>query len=61
MWRTIYLSKLPGLEKRVRVAIDWSIELFFPRDIVLTAEISRPAAEPAGPPATVESDEAEGS
>jgi len=38
MWRTIYLSKLPGLEKKLRVALDWTIDLFFPRDIVLTAE-----------------------
>ena len=36
MWRTIYWGKLPGLEKKLRVAIDWTIELFFPRDIVLT-------------------------
>ncbi len=36
MWRTIYLSKLPGLEKKVRVALDWTIDLFFPRDIALT-------------------------
>ena len=38
MWRTIYWSKLPGLEKKARVALDWLIELFFPRDIVLTAD-----------------------
>ena len=37
MWRTIYLSKLPGMEKKVRVALDWAIDLFFPRDIVLTS------------------------
>jgi len=36
MWRTIYWGKLPGLEKKMRVAIDWAIDLFFPRDIVLT-------------------------
>ncbi|MBI3943800.1 MAG: NAD(P)/FAD-dependent oxidoreductase [Chloroflexi bacterium] len=36
MWRSIYLSKLPGLEKKVRVAFDWTLDLFFPRDIVLT-------------------------
>jgi NADH dehydrogenase len=36
MWRTIYWGKLPGLEKKMRVAIDWTIDLFFPRDIVLT-------------------------
>ena len=48
MWRTVYLGKLPGLEKKVRVAIDWSIELFFPRDIVLTADVS---TLDVGPPA----------
>jgi NADH:ubiquinone reductase (H+-translocating) len=37
MWRTVYLSKLPGVEKKIRVALDWTIDLFFPRDIVLTA------------------------
>ena len=37
MWRSIYLSKLPGLEKKVRVFLDWFIDLFFPRDTVLTS------------------------
>jgi NADH dehydrogenase len=35
MWRTIYLSKLPGLERKLRVMIDWTLDLFFPRDITL--------------------------
>lgn len=39
MWRAIYLSKLPGLERKVRVVVDWTIELFFPRDIVQTIDI----------------------
>lgn len=26
LWRTIYLSKLPRLEKKVRVALDWTLE-----------------------------------
>jgi NADH dehydrogenase len=43
MWRTIYLSKLPGLEKKVRVALDWTVDLFFSRDIVLTASSPAPA------------------
>jgi NADH dehydrogenase len=34
LWRMIYLGKLPTLEKRVRVALDWAVDLFFPRDIV---------------------------
>jgi hypothetical protein len=33
-WRTIYLSKLPRVEKKVRVAIDWSLDLLFSKDIV---------------------------
>ena len=32
-WRTIYLSKLPGMLRRFRVALDWTIDLFFRRDI----------------------------
>ena len=39
MWRAVYLAKLPGLERKVRVFVDWSIELFFPRDIVQTIEV----------------------
>ncbi len=35
LWRTIYLFKLPGLERKVRVALDWTLDLFFQRDIVL--------------------------
>ncbi|HEY5753197.1 MAG TPA: FAD-dependent oxidoreductase [Chthoniobacterales bacterium] len=35
MWRTIYLSKLPGLERKIRVMIEWTLDLFFPRDISL--------------------------
>ena len=33
MWRTIYLSKLPGMDRKLRVMIDWTFDLFFPRDI----------------------------
>jgi NADH:ubiquinone reductase (H+-translocating) len=36
MWRSIYLSKLPTLEKKVRVLLDWVIDIFFPRDIAYT-------------------------
>ena len=39
MWRGIYLGKLPGLERKVRVLTDWVIELFFPRDIVQTIDL----------------------
>jgi NADH:ubiquinone reductase (H+-translocating) len=39
MWRGIYLAKLPGMERKVRVLMDWTIELFFPRDIVQTIDL----------------------
>lgn len=35
MWRTIYLSKLPGFQRKLRVMVDWTFDLFFPRDINL--------------------------
>ena len=34
LWRTIYLSKLPRLEKKVRVALDWTLDLMFAKDFV---------------------------
>jgi NADH:ubiquinone reductase (H+-translocating) len=34
MWRTIYLSKLPRLEKKLRVALDWTLDLLFTKDLV---------------------------
>jgi NADH dehydrogenase len=33
MWRTIYLAKLPGVVRKLRVMIDWTFDLIFPRDI----------------------------
>jgi NADH dehydrogenase len=34
LWRTIYLSKLPRFEKKLRVAIDWTLDLLFSKDLV---------------------------
>ncbi len=34
MWRTIYLMKLPRLERKVRVALDWTLDLLFTKDLV---------------------------
>ncbi len=34
LWRTVYLSKLPRLEKKIRVAIDWTLDLVFSKDFV---------------------------
>lgn len=64
LWRTVYLLKLPGVERKLRVASDWTLDLFFPRDVVLlklstssaASEISlddheKPAAAPLEPAA----------
>lgn len=41
MWRTIYLAKLPGIDRKLRVMTEWTFELFFPRDInLLTPDAS---------------------
>jgi NADH dehydrogenase len=46
LWRTIYLSKLPRFEKKVRVALDWFLDLLFSKDLVqfidLNARVEKP-------------------
>ena len=54
MWRTIYFTKLPGMDRKVRVALDWAIDLLFPRDIVLLPGPSD-AAEPGAADADAQS------
>jgi len=34
LWRTIYLLKLPRIEKKLRVALDWTLDVFFSKDLV---------------------------
>ncbi|MEM3143733.1 MAG: NAD(P)/FAD-dependent oxidoreductase [Candidatus Nitrosotenuis sp.] len=33
IWRTVYLRKIPKINKRLRVLLDWTADLFFDRDI----------------------------
>ena len=40
IWRTIYPSKLPGLDKKVRVAFDWTLDLIFPKDVCAVHDLS---------------------
>jgi NADH:ubiquinone reductase (H+-translocating) len=54
LWRTIYLSKLPRLEKKVRVALDWLLDIIFSKDLVQfrtqrAPTMSRAEAEPRSP------------
>jgi NADH dehydrogenase len=37
LWRTYYLMRIPQLEKRLRVMMDWTLDLFFERDLVQLA------------------------
>lgn len=34
LWRTVYLFKMPRLARKIRVALDWTIDLIFSRDYV---------------------------
>ena len=34
LWRTIYLLKLPRFEKKVLVALDWTLDVLFSKDLV---------------------------
>ena len=34
LWRTIYLAKLPRAEKKLRVMLDWTLDLVFSKDLV---------------------------
>jgi NADH:quinone reductase (non-electrogenic) len=34
LWRSIYLMKLPRFDRKVRVALDWTLDLFFGKDLV---------------------------
>jgi NADH dehydrogenase len=46
MWRTIYLSKLPRFEKKVRVALDWTLDLLFSKDLVQFMDVSTRVERP---------------
>jgi NADH dehydrogenase len=42
LWRTIYLSKLPRLEKKCRVMMDWTLDLMFSKDLVQCLTLRAP-------------------
>jgi NADH dehydrogenase len=33
LWRTVYLFKFASWQKRIRIAIEWTLDFFYPRDI----------------------------
>ncbi len=58
LWRTIYLSKLPRLEKKVRVALDWTLDLMFSKDLVQFLTVRAPTVSSAEQPASSSGPEA---
>jgi NADH dehydrogenase len=42
LWRSIYLSKLPGIQKRVRVMLDWTLDMIFSKSIVQLPTLRSP-------------------
>jgi NADH dehydrogenase len=52
LWRSYYLARLPGLDRKIRVALDWLLGVIFPRDIaelrVYTDRAQRSSASDAG-------------
>ncbi|HZS01598.1 MAG TPA: NAD(P)/FAD-dependent oxidoreductase [Chloroflexota bacterium] len=60
LWRTVYLAKLPGWDRRARVGLDWALDFVFPPNIVSSAGAlpaparavaTRGASVPSVPPA----------
>jgi NADH dehydrogenase len=47
LWRTIYLSKLPRLEKKLRVTLDWTLDLVFSKDLVQFMPLRSPSVQAA--------------
>ncbi|WP_019629976.1 NAD(P)/FAD-dependent oxidoreductase [Actinomadura atramentaria] len=45
MHRTYHLSRMPTLNRKMRVTADWTLALFFRREIVSLAELERPREE----------------
>ena len=41
IWRTYYLIQMPTFEKRIKVATDWLVDLFFKRDLTCVGKIKK--------------------
>ena len=46
LWRTIYLLKLPRFEKKVLVALDWTLDVLFSKDLVHLRTTRSPSLPP---------------
>jgi NADH dehydrogenase len=50
LWRSIYLSKLPRMEKKLRVALDWTLDLLFSKDLVQFLTVRAPTVSQSEEP-----------
>jgi NADH dehydrogenase len=41
LWRTVYLAKMPGWGRKIRVALDWAMDLVLPKDEVQLGLVRR--------------------
>jgi NADH dehydrogenase len=57
LWRGIYLGKLPGMQKKVRVAIDWTLDFIFSKDLVQLPTLRSPTMSEAEEGSTSTTDE----
>ena len=42
MHRTYHMSRMPTLNKKIRVVLDWTLALFFRREVVSLGSLHRP-------------------
>jgi NADH dehydrogenase len=57
LWRSYYLGNLPTVEKKLRVTVDWFIDLFFKRDVTrlktfseekfMNSSVNQPTIQPS--------------
>lgn len=48
IWRSYYMMQMPRWDRRLRLIIDWTLELFFKQDIVKLDYRKNPEDKPAG-------------
>ena len=50
LWRSVYLAKMPGWARKLRIAMDWTLNLFFRRDYIQLGLRDRPRPMPEDRP-----------
>jgi NADH dehydrogenase len=51
-YRTVYVAKMPSWSRRIRIVMDWTIDLFFKRDIIQLGMARTELRRPRGPAAS---------